>query len=241
MCRQKIREEETMVGALVMRSAAAESLGEHLKVGLRERKKARLRQQIIDTSIKLFRQHGRGSARGGRTRVCLYLRKAEFGAFEQSRYERAFAALVREHGAGSGNPPAIVASGGVVGAHASGATRGTARARGGCRRTPARNSDSRTEAWRSDPCVSSCAPGGVHGRALQHGGAAVGGGSHRAAQADCSGAERGGVFLARHPAVRFSGIAPAWRDMPVREGNAMKAAVLHEFKTPLSMEEVARR
>jgi AcrR family transcriptional regulator len=47
-----------MVGALVMRSAAAESLGEHLEVGLRERKKARLRQQIIDTSIKLFRQHG---------------------------------------------------------------------------------------------------------------------------------------------------------------------------------------
>jgi AcrR family transcriptional regulator len=58
MRRQKIREEETMVGALAMRSAAAESLGEHLEVGLRERKKARLRQQIIDTSIKLFRKHG---------------------------------------------------------------------------------------------------------------------------------------------------------------------------------------
>ena len=47
-----------MVGALVMRNAAAQSLGEHLEVGLRERKKARLRQQIIDTSIKLFRKHG---------------------------------------------------------------------------------------------------------------------------------------------------------------------------------------
>src|SRR5712692_7307592 len=58
MCRQKIREEETMVGALEMRSAAAESLGEHLEVGLRERKKARLRQQIIDTSIRLFRKRG---------------------------------------------------------------------------------------------------------------------------------------------------------------------------------------
>ena len=47
-----------MVGALVTRSAAAETMGKPLEVGLRERKKARLRQQIIDTSIKLFRKHG---------------------------------------------------------------------------------------------------------------------------------------------------------------------------------------
>lgn len=47
-----------MVGALVARSAAAEIVGEQIEVGLRERKKARLRQQIIDTSIKLFRKHG---------------------------------------------------------------------------------------------------------------------------------------------------------------------------------------
>jgi AcrR family transcriptional regulator len=47
-----------MVGALVPRSAAAETMGKPLEVGLRERKKARLRQQIIDTSIKLFRKHG---------------------------------------------------------------------------------------------------------------------------------------------------------------------------------------
>jgi len=47
-----------MVGALVTRSAAAETMRKPLEVGLRERKKARLRQQIIDTSIKLFREHG---------------------------------------------------------------------------------------------------------------------------------------------------------------------------------------
>ena len=47
-----------MVGALMTRSAAAETMGERIEVGLRERKKARLRQQIIDTSIKLFRKHG---------------------------------------------------------------------------------------------------------------------------------------------------------------------------------------
>jgi len=47
-----------MVGALVARIAASETVGEQIGVGLRERKKARLRQQIIDTSIKLFRKHG---------------------------------------------------------------------------------------------------------------------------------------------------------------------------------------
>jgi AcrR family transcriptional regulator len=51
-------EEKTMVGALATRSAAAETVGAQPGVGLRERKKARLRQQIIDTSIKLFRKHG---------------------------------------------------------------------------------------------------------------------------------------------------------------------------------------
>jgi AcrR family transcriptional regulator len=38
-------------------------LGEQPDVGLRQRKKARLRQQIIDTSIKLFRKHGYESTR----------------------------------------------------------------------------------------------------------------------------------------------------------------------------------
>jgi len=36
----------------------AETAGAQPEVGLRERKKARLRQQIIDTAIKLFRKHG---------------------------------------------------------------------------------------------------------------------------------------------------------------------------------------
>jgi len=47
-----------MAGVLVARSRAAETVAEQPEVGLRERKKARLRRQIIDTSIKLFRKHG---------------------------------------------------------------------------------------------------------------------------------------------------------------------------------------
>jgi AcrR family transcriptional regulator len=53
-----MQEEEAMAGALAIRSAAAETVGKRTELGLRERKKARLRQQIIDTSIKLFRKHG---------------------------------------------------------------------------------------------------------------------------------------------------------------------------------------
>jgi AcrR family transcriptional regulator len=37
---------------------AAEAVEEQHEIGLRQRKKARLRQQIIDTSIRLFRKHG---------------------------------------------------------------------------------------------------------------------------------------------------------------------------------------
>ncbi len=40
------------------RLALVEGLGSRETLGLRERKKARLRQQIIDTSIRLFRKHG---------------------------------------------------------------------------------------------------------------------------------------------------------------------------------------
>ncbi len=47
-----------MPGALATRRTAFETVGEQAEVGLRERKKARLRQLIIDTSIKLFRRHG---------------------------------------------------------------------------------------------------------------------------------------------------------------------------------------
>jgi AcrR family transcriptional regulator len=47
-----------MAGAPVRRSETAETTQDRPPRGLRERKKARLRQQIIDTSIKLFRKHG---------------------------------------------------------------------------------------------------------------------------------------------------------------------------------------
>ncbi len=52
-----------MPGALASRSASAETVQERTEVGLRERKKARLRQQIIDTSIKLFRKRGYDNTR----------------------------------------------------------------------------------------------------------------------------------------------------------------------------------
>ena len=47
-----------MASALVTRSRRQKMLESSLEVGLRQRKKARLRQQIIGTSIKLFRKHG---------------------------------------------------------------------------------------------------------------------------------------------------------------------------------------
>jgi AcrR family transcriptional regulator len=47
-----------MASALVTRKSAVEHVGEMLEIGLRQRKKARLRQQIIETSIKLFRKRG---------------------------------------------------------------------------------------------------------------------------------------------------------------------------------------
>ena len=51
-----------MPAMLATRSSAAETIhnnvDEKIEIGLRERKKARLRQQIIDTSIKLFRKRG---------------------------------------------------------------------------------------------------------------------------------------------------------------------------------------
>jgi AcrR family transcriptional regulator len=52
-----------MTGALMARSATAETTAEQPEVGLRERKKARLRQQIIDTSIRMFRKRGYESTR----------------------------------------------------------------------------------------------------------------------------------------------------------------------------------
>jgi AcrR family transcriptional regulator len=53
-----VREDKIMPSALETRSASAETAREQPEIGLRERKKARLRQQIIDTSIKLFRKRG---------------------------------------------------------------------------------------------------------------------------------------------------------------------------------------
>jgi AcrR family transcriptional regulator len=58
-----MQEDKIMPGALATRSASPETVREQTEVGLRERKKARLRQQIIDTSIKLFRKRGYDNTR----------------------------------------------------------------------------------------------------------------------------------------------------------------------------------
>jgi AcrR family transcriptional regulator len=52
-----------MSSTLVTPRTSAEKDQEQPAAGLRERKKARQRQQIIDTSIKLFRKHGYESTR----------------------------------------------------------------------------------------------------------------------------------------------------------------------------------
>src|ERR1700689_4774550 len=49
---------EPMPRVRAARRVVAERSENDMAVGLRERKKARLRQQIIDTSIKLFRKRG---------------------------------------------------------------------------------------------------------------------------------------------------------------------------------------
>jgi AcrR family transcriptional regulator len=52
-----------MASAIVTRRGTAAATQSRPPAGLRERKKARLRQQIIDTSIKLFRKYGYESTR----------------------------------------------------------------------------------------------------------------------------------------------------------------------------------
>src|SRR5580704_1148868 len=52
-----------MSGVLVTRSSLAETGQMPPEVGLRERKKARLRQQIIETAVRLFRKHGYANTR----------------------------------------------------------------------------------------------------------------------------------------------------------------------------------
>jgi len=47
-----------MPGMLATRNSGVETVGGQTELGLRERKKTRLRQQIIDTSIRLFRKRG---------------------------------------------------------------------------------------------------------------------------------------------------------------------------------------
>jgi len=47
-----------MPGMLATRNSGGETVGGQTELGLRERKKTRLRQQIIDTSIRLFRKRG---------------------------------------------------------------------------------------------------------------------------------------------------------------------------------------
>jgi AcrR family transcriptional regulator len=80
-----------MAGALAIRSEV--EIGEPNEVGLRERKKARLRQQIIDTSIKLFRKKGYDA-----TRIDDIVRILEISQPTFFRYFPSKDALLREVG-----------------------------------------------------------------------------------------------------------------------------------------------
>jgi AcrR family transcriptional regulator len=218
---------DAMAHALVRRNAVAGKNGERPAIGLRERKKARLRQQIIDTSIRLFRRHGYEATRvddivqlleisqptffryfsskdavlrevGERGYACICERlRSELSnrAGTGERLRRLYVTMARE----VGSRPAALASGGAVGRHGSGAICRTARVRGSCCQPAAGISDARAEAGRSDARISRRAPGGVHGRSLQHRGAAVGGRSHGPAPANRPCPKRSRVFPARHP------------------------------------------
>jgi AcrR family transcriptional regulator len=82
-----------MPGALAIQDSVAGIIGEQADVGLRERKKARLKKQIIETSIKLFRRHGYEA-----TRIDDIVRALEISQPTFFRYFPAKDAVLREVG-----------------------------------------------------------------------------------------------------------------------------------------------
>ena len=198
-----------MAHALVTRNAAAETVGEQPVAGLRERKKARLRQQIIDTSIKLFRKHGYEDTRiddivqlleisqptffryfpskdavlrevGERGYACICERlRSELSskAGTGERLRRLYVTMAREVEADRQLWQAVVLSGAMDPVRSS-ELRGHEEAAASVLRDILTQGQKRGEVTRR---VSGRASGGVHGRALQHCGAAMGGGSDRAA------------------------------------------------------------
>jgi len=218
-----------MASALVTRTTTAGKVGEQPEAGLRQRKKARLRQQIIAPRSSCFA--GTDTMTPGSTTLCRCSKSAshffpifpskdavlrEVGergyacirerlrlelsnqAGTEERLRRLYLTMAREVEGDKKLWQAWCCRAPWIRCD-----RGIARSRGGCRQFAARNSDARAEARRGDPSISGCAPGRIHGRTLQHGGAAMGRGFDRAAQAHGSGTERGRVFFARHPALSF--------------------------------------
>ncbi len=207
------------------RSAAAEILRVPPEVGLRERKKARLRQQIIDTSIKLFRKHGYENTRiddivqileisqptffryfpskdavlrevGERGYACICERLSSELSMKAGTSERLRRLYVTMAREVEGDRQLWQA---VVLSGAMDPVR-SAELRGHEEAAAGllrEILDAGTETRRGDARVSSSAPGGVHGRPLRHRGATMGSRFDRSAQTDRPGAKRGGVFLAR--------------------------------------------
>ena len=83
-----------MPGGVPAVGQTSELIGQQTAGGLRERKKARLRQQIIETSIKMFRRHGYDA-----TRVEDIVRTLEISQPTFFRYFPSKDAVLREVGA----------------------------------------------------------------------------------------------------------------------------------------------
>ena len=220
-----------MPGALATRRAAAETVREEPEIGLRDRKKARLRRQIIDTSIKLFRKHGYENTRiddivqtleisqptffryfpskdavlrevgeRGYTCICERLRsELSSSARTRERLRRLYVSMAREVEADRPLWQAVVLSGAMDPVRTA-ELRGHEEAAVSLLREILTQGQKRGEVTRAFPVVHLAEfMEGLYNTVVRQ----MGGGFERAAQACRPSAERGGIFLAWHPAVRF--------------------------------------
>jgi AcrR family transcriptional regulator len=170
--------------------------------GLRERKKARLRQQIISTAIKLFRKRGYE-----KTRVDDIVEQLEISQPTFFRYFPSKDAVLREVGR---RGYACMAEH-IQTELSSKATTAECLQRlyeGLAQETEAdrpwlaaRNSPERAEARGDYALLSRGSSRRIHGSALPQRGSPMGGRSARPAQADRARSKRGHIFPARRPAL----------------------------------------
>ena len=216
------------------RRIVAERYENDMTVGLRERKKARLRQQIIETSIKLFRKRGFENTRiddivraleisqptffryfsskdavlrevGERGFACIRDRlRSELStdASTAERLRRLYVSMAKEVEADRSLWQAVVLSGAMDPVRCSN-MRGHEEATVSLLREILAAG---AKEGRNYPRLSRCSFGGIHGRPLQHGRTAVGGGFDRTAQAHRSSTQRSRVFPSRDRALNSSSL-----------------------------------